>query len=117
MRCHPLRVLVLICAALLGACVTAPLRIDATSPETFAESHSRMMRSLSTADQTRLMLAENIIRVAATPAQASGSQAEIVPLEAVRTELDRKTFAEILDLSKTKKVNIRVRFITQPTLT
>src|SRR5437762_10606567 len=93
MQYHPLRVVVLM-AALLTACASDTVRIDGTSPASFAESHRRLMRSLSPADQTRLLLAETLIRAAATPnptAQAPGALPEIVPLEAVRAQLNDKT--------------------------
>jgi predicted ATPase len=118
MRCHHLRVVVLI-AALLSACSDHTIRIDGTSPASFAESHRRLVNSLSLADQTRLMLAETVIRAAATPkpsGQAPGAQPEIVPLEAVRAELNGKTFDEIIQLSKSVHTKVKVGFITQPAL-
>ncbi len=117
MKCHPLRVVALF-AALLGACAT-PVRIDGTSPASFTESHRRLMRSLSLGDQSRLMLAETVIRAAATPtpgAQAPGAVPDMVPLEAVRGELNGRTFDEILQLSKSKGIKVKVGFITQPVL-
>jgi len=110
-----LRVVVLI-AVLLSACSSDSVRIDGTSPVSFAESHRRLVRSLSLADQTRLMLAETVIRAAATPEQAPGTRPEIVPLEAVRAELNGKTFDEILQLSKSMDIKVKVGFITQPAL-
>src|SRR5437763_3131720 len=118
MQYHPLRVVVLM-AALLTACASDTVRIDGTSPASFAESHRRLMRSLSPADQTRLLLAETLIRAAATPnptAQAPGALPEIVPLEAVRAQLNGKTLDEILQLSKSLDIKVKVGFITQPAL-
>ena len=118
MQYHPLRVVVLM-AALLSACASDTVRIDGTSPASFAESHRRLMRSLSPADQARLLLAETVIRAAATPkppAQAPGALPEIVPLEAVRAQLDGKTFDEILQLSNSLDIKVKVGFITQPAL-
>ena len=74
------------------------------------------MRSLSPADQTRLLLAETVIRAAATqkPANQSAASPSLVPLEVVRSELAGKTFSEILALAKTRKTTVSVGFISEP---
>ena len=99
------------------ACYAGPSkRIDGSSHESFTTSHTDLIRSLSPGDQTRLVLAETVIRAAATPKPANPSTASpsLVPLEAVRGELDGKTFSEILALAKTKRTAVRVGFISEP---
>lgn len=72
------------------------------------------MQSLSPADQTMLVAAEMMICAAATPKVGNDSKTtpSLVPLDAVRGELDGKSFSEILALAKTKKTAVRVGFIT-----
>lgn len=111
-----MRIVVLL-AALVSACASDAVRIDGTSSVSFAESHRKLVHSLSLADQTKLLLAEAVIRAAATPtrvADAPGTVPEMVPLEAVRGELNGKTFNEILQLSKSRDIEVKVGFITQP---
>src|SRR5947209_8084782 len=116
MQCHPLPVVVLL-AATLSACANSKVRIDGTSSESFAESHSKLMRSLSPSDRVRLSLAEAIIRAAATPKpveQPPTVPPAMVPLEAVRSELNGKSFDEILQFSKSLNVKVGVGFVVEP---
>jgi hypothetical protein len=100
----------------VACCAGSSKRIDGSSPEPFIASHADLMRSLSPADQTRLLLAETVIRAAATqkPANQSAASPSPVPLEVVRGELAGKTFSEILALAKTRKTAVRVGFISEP---
>jgi hypothetical protein len=116
MHCHPLRVIALL-AALVCACAHDHVRLDGTSPASFAASHRRLVESLSPADQTRLMVAEIVICTAATPGPVTlGVPPQVVPLEAVRTQLNGKTFKEIVRLSESLHVTVKVGFITKPDL-
>jgi len=100
----------------VACCAGSSKRIDGSSPESFIASHTDLMRSLPPGDQTRLVLAETVIRAAATPKPGNPSPASpgLAPLEEVRAELDGKTFSEILALAKTKKMTVRVGFISEP---
>ncbi len=99
-------------AALVVAC-SPPMRIDGRSHESFVATHAGLVQSLSAADQARLMAAEMMICAAATPKGGdSTANPSLVPLEAVRGELDGKTFSEILALARTRKATVRVGFIT-----
>ena len=115
-HCRHLRVVVLL-GVLGGACAHDPVRIDGTSPASFTASHRRLIQSLSPADQTRLTMAEMIICAAAMPKPAGpGPPADLPSLQAVRAQLDGKSFKDILQLSKSLKVTINVGFTTPPDL-
>jgi hypothetical protein len=93
------------------------VRIDASSRRSFIASHTDLVQSLSPADQARLVMAEMVIRAAATPktgSQPTAPNHSIVPLEAVLGELDGMTFSEILALANTKKTTVRAGFISEP---
>ena len=58
-----------------------------------------------------------LVLVSATPPQVRGSGqtgAKVVPLLAIRAEVDGLTFAEILALSRAKDVQWKVGFLTEP---
>jgi hypothetical protein len=116
MQCHLLRVIALL-AAVLTACASSEVRIDGTSPEAFAQSHRKLMQSLSLSDQARLTVAEIVICTAATPKPSGPAPAlppPMVPLVAVRSQLNGKTFAEILQYSKSLDAKVNVGFVVQP---
>ena len=116
MQCHLLHVVVLLAAA-LTACASSEVRIDGTSPEAFAQSHRKLVQSLSLSDQARLTVAEIVICAAATPKPVGPAPTvppAMVPLVAVRSQLNGKTFAEILQYSKSLDVKVDVGVVTQP---
>lgn len=100
-------------AVLLVGC-TQVVRIDGSSHQSFVASHAHLVQSLPPADQVRLRAAEMMICAAATPktGNESTTNRSVVPLEAVRGELDGKSFSEILALAKTKKTTVTVGFTT-----
>ncbi len=116
MQCRVLSVVVLLTAA-LAACTGSEPRIDGSSPDAFAKSHKHLMESLSLADQARLALAEMVICTAAAPKpadQAGTVPPQMVPLVAVRSQLDGRTFNEILEYSRSLHVKVKVGFLTEP---
>ena len=96
------------------------LRIDGTTTETFRVSNAALLESLVPADRVQLVLAEQIIQAAASPKKSDDfvpldpGAANFVPLEAVRLELNGLTYHEILQLSRSKHVKVKVGFITEP---
>lgn len=103
--------------ALLGGCGAGAAKLDGSSDEAFAESHAKLMESLTPPQQMQLVLAEQILRAAATPPSAKAAdslRSGFVPLQAVRSELDGMGFDDILALSRTKHVTLSVGFVAEP---
>ena len=103
--------------SLLCGCAANVARIDGSSDEAFQASHAKLMQTLTPLKQVRLGLAEEFIRAAATPPAkqaTSGSSRELVPLADVRSELNGMSFDDIVKLSRSKHVTLKVNFVSEP---
>jgi len=103
--------------SLLCGCGADVTRIDGSSDVAFRASHAKLMQALTQPQQVQLVLAEQIIRAAATarPSQvANPGSAELVPLEAVRSELNGMSFNDIVELSRSKHITLKVGFVSEP---
>jgi hypothetical protein len=105
---------VFLSTALLVGCAGAHVRIDGSSPEAFARTHSIMVKSLSSPDRIKLEAAELILLAAASPKGAEVLYSPNVPPSTLRTELNGKSFEEIWKLAGTKDIKVKVGFTTQP---
>ena len=84
-----------------------PLRVDGSTPEAFRSSYSRLNASLSASQQAQLNTAILLLGVTKLNDPAYQGQSSFGP-ETLRTELDGKTFDQILAAAKATGTTFKV---------